>query len=149
MIYVCIIQGKGMDLRGKSSTEIFGYDTLDEINSKIVDFASGLGMQVKFHQTNSESNVITILREVQLSEFNALIFNPGGFTNSPGRISDSLKELTIPTYEIHTTNPATRGIISGIQGVCSGSVYGFGIHSYLVALTGLKCILSLETQKGS
>ncbi len=148
MIHVCIIQGKGMDLRGKVDTDIFGYDTLDEINSKIGDFAAGLDMQVQFFHTNLESKVIDIVGDVQLTGFQALIFNPGGFTISPGRICDSLKELTIPTYEIHTTNPSSRGIISKVQGVCSGSVYGFGVYSYFLALTGLKQLLSLETQRG-
>ena len=144
MIYVGIIQGKGMDLRGQIDTDIFGYDTLDEINSKIETYASRLNIKVKFFQTNVESELLTILKGLESSRLTALIFNPGGFTTSLGNIGFGLQELTIPVFEVHTTNPASRGIISQVQGSCSGSVYGFGISSYLVALTGLTQILYRE-----
>ena len=137
MIYVGIIQGKGLDLRGKIDTEIFGYDTLDDINQKIQDYASHSNIKLKLYQSNVESEVITILNGLRASGVDALIFNPGGFTGSPGGIAFALQELTIPVVEVHTTNPASRGIISQVQGSCSGSVYGFGISSYIVALTGL------------
>ena len=137
MIFVGIIQGKGMDLRGESDTQIFGYDTLDEINRKIQNYASQLNIKLKLYQSNVESEVISILNGLRGSGVNALIFNPGGFTGSPGGIGFALRELTIPVVEVHTTNPASRGIISQVQGSCSGTVNGFGISSYLVALTGL------------
>ena len=146
MIHVGIIQGKGLDLRGKIDTNMFGYDTLDEINRKIQNYASHLNIKVKFYQSNVESEVLTILNGLGESGANALIFNPGGFTQSPGAIVFGLQQLAIPVFEVHTTNPASRGIISQVQGSCSGSVYGFGISSYLVALTGLVHILWRELE---
>lgn len=133
---VLVIQGAGMDRRGLADVEIFGPDTLDEINTRVEADAAALGVTVDIRQTNVEADAIDWISGLA-AEFDALIINPSGFTLAEGPLIDALRNLSVPSVEVHASNPAARGVQSTVTPVCTGAVCGFGYHGYRIALGGL------------
>jgi len=137
MTRVLIIQGAGMDERGRTMVEIFGPQTLPEINADIEAHARELGAEVQIYQTNDEATLVSRLRSLDPAGIDALIINPGGFTTSSGPLPDAIRALPFPAYEVHASNPAARGITSRIGPACRGSVCGFGYLGYRLALEAI------------
>jgi 3-dehydroquinate dehydratase-2 len=132
---ILVIQGAGMDVRGQTQVEIFGPETLDEINTQILDCAQALGLDVEIYQSNDEDQVATKLQGAQ--EFDALIINPGGFTTSQNQLPEAIGQLDIPVYEVHASNPASRGVQSTLLPMCRGAVCGFGYAGYAMVLQAI------------
>jgi 3-dehydroquinate dehydratase-2 len=132
-----VIQGAGMELRGKADVEIFGPETLAEINARIEADAAALDVAVEIRQSNDEAEVAAWL-EGAADEFAAVIINPSGFTLSEGPLIVALDSLSLPVVEVHASNPAARGVRSNVTPVCSGAVCGFGYDGYRLALAGLR-----------
>ena len=133
---VLVIQGAGMELRGRADVEIFGPETLDEINARVEADALALGVTVEISQTNVESEAATWINRAA-GTFDALIINPSGFTTAEGPLLEALRALSIPACEVHASNPAARGVRSTVTPVCNCAVCGFGYDGYRVALGGL------------
>lgn len=134
---ILVIQGAGMDRRGKEQVEVFGPETLDEINARIQADAAALGFEVVIRQSNELDEVVGWLRALRPGEYDALLINPGGFTTAEGVLPEVITDLSIPAYEVHASNPAARGVRSRLQPVCKGSVCGFGYAGYGLALRGI------------
>ena len=133
---VLVIQGAGMDLRGRTDVEIFGPETLPEINARIEADATALEVAVEIRQSNSEEEAAEWVRTAA-ELFDALIINPSGFTLSDGELLEALRGLSLPAIEVHASNPSARGVQSTITPLCKGAVCGFGYDGYRIALSGL------------
>ena len=140
MTKVLVIQGAGMNMRGKSQVEIFGTDTLEQINEQVTGYAEGLGVDVKFGHSNIEGEVINALYEAHEDGTDAALMNPAGYTTTTGPIRAAISQVGFPVIEVHASNPTSRGTVSTIQPVCKGSVYGFGVYGYYLALEAVKRI---------
>jgi len=134
---VLIIQGAGMDERGHKLVEIFGPETLPEINAQIEAHARELGVSVEIFQTNDEAALVAHLESINAAEVDAMIINPGGFTPTTGPLPDAIRALPFPTYEVHASNPAARGVVSTIGPACRGGVCGFGYLGYRLVLDAI------------
>jgi 3-dehydroquinate dehydratase-2 len=134
---VLVIQGAGMDQRGKSQVEIFGPETLEQINAQILQHAKSLGIEVEIYQSNDEDEVVARLRRLETGEIDALIINPGGFTATEGTLPQTVSELAVPAFEVHASNPTARGVQSTLLPVCKGAVCGFGYAGYAMALRAI------------
>ena len=132
MTHILVIQGAGMDRRGKEHVDIFGPETLEEINTSIASHAAALNVTVNIVQHNAAADVLNALQHT--SEFDAVIINPAGFMAAPETLPETLGELDKPVYEVHASNPAARNIASPFAGVCTGFVCGFGYAGYRVLL---------------
>lgn len=141
MAKVVVIQGAGMDQRGKVQIEIFGPDTLDEINARIEADAAACGLEVELFQSNDEAETVAFIAGLSAREFAAGIINPSGFTTSEGPIPAAIAALDIPFYEVHASNPSARDVKSAILPVCKGGVCGFGYQGYGVALRSISSSL--------
>ena len=139
MTKVLVIQGAGMNLRGKTEDQIalFGSATLDDINNEIYRYAKELRMSVTIFQSNVEQEVITQLSAAEDNRFDAALINPGGYTQAKGEVPDAINKIGIPIIEVHMSNPTARDVTSEIQPICEGSIYGFGIYGYYLALNGV------------
>lgn len=131
---VLLIQGAGMEQRGKVDVEIFGPETLEEINTRVETDADALGIAVEIRQSNDEAEVAAW---IDAADVDALIINPSGFTTTEGPLIDALRRLNVPAVEVHASNPSARGVRSTVTPVCKGAVCGFGYDGYRVALGGL------------
>ena len=138
MTKVLVIQGAGMDMRGKSQLEIFGPETIEEINAQILAHARTLGLEVEIFQSNDEDRVVAKLEAADPAEFAALLINPGGFTTTTGPLPEAVQRLAFPAYEVHASNPASRGVKSTLQPVCQGSICGFGYGGYQLCLQAIR-----------
>ena len=77
MTKVLVIQGAGMNMRGKAQVEIFGPDTLDQINEQVNGYAEGLGLDVEFFHSNIEGEVVNALYDAHEKGIDAALINPG------------------------------------------------------------------------
>ena len=134
---VLVIQGAGMDQRGRSQIEIFGPETLEEINAQILLHGKALGLEIEIYQSNDEDAMVGKLQRLEQSEIDALIINPGGFTTTEGLLPEAIRELEVPAFEVHASNPAARGVRSTLLPVCKGAVCGFGYAGYAMALQAI------------
>jgi len=129
-----------MNMRGKSQVEIFGKTTLDQINEQIRGYAESLGVDVEMFHSNSEGEVVNALYDAHDRDIAAALINPAGFTTNTGPLRNAITQVRFPVIEVHASNPTSRGVVSSIQPVCKGSVYGFGVYGYYLALEAVKHI---------
>jgi len=134
MAKVLVIQGAGMNMRGKSQIEIFGSLTLDDINEQIRAYAEGLGVEVEVFHSNIEGEVVNALYDAQDRGFDAALINPAGYTTGTGPLRNAITQVKFPVIEVHASNPTARGTVSNVLPVCKGAVYGFGVYGYRLAL---------------
>ena len=138
MTKVLVIQGAGMNMRGKVQLEIFGPLTLEEINEQVKGYAEGLGLDVDFVHSNVEGEVANALYAGHDGDVDAAVINPAGYTSLNGVLRAAIAQVRFPVIEVHASNPTSRGAVSAVQPVCKGSVYGFGVYGYYLALEGVK-----------
>jgi 3-dehydroquinate dehydratase II len=138
---ILVIQGAGLDMRGKSQIEIFGPMTLADYNRHVETYAAELGLEVEIFQSNVEGDVITRLGNAATG-IDAAVINPGGFTRGHPALATAISGARFPTIEVHISHPATRGMTSEIAPATKGSVTGFGVAGYRLALAGLRDLLS-------
>lgn len=134
MAKVLVIQGAGMNMRGKSQVEIFGTHTLDDMNEQIRAYAEGLGVEVEMFHSNIEGEVVNALYDAHERGFDAALINPAGYTTGTGPLRNAITQVKFPVIEVHASNPTSRGTVSNVLPVCKGAVYGFGVYGYRLAL---------------
>ena len=142
MTKVLVIQGAGMNMRGKSQVEIFGTATLDQINEEVRGYGDSLGVDVEFFHSNIEGEVVNALYDAHDRGVDVVLINPAGFTTNTGPLRNAITQVRFPVLEVHASNPTSRGLISSILPVCRGSVYGFGVYGYYLALEAAKRLSS-------
>jgi 3-dehydroquinate dehydratase-2 len=134
---VLVIQGAGMDRRGKAQVEVFGPETLEEINRLIEDAARALAIEVEIFFDNDEAKAAQKLRD-SAAGIDGLLINPAGFTACADVLRDAVAELEVPVFEVHGSNPSARGVESVFRAHCTGAVCGFGYGGYSLALRALR-----------
>lgn len=142
MTKILVIQGKGLDLRGKTQIEVFGPMTLADYNRHVEAYAKELGVAVEIFQTNVEAEAIAKFAAAA-GKVDAAIINPGGFTKDHPDLAATITVAPFPTVEVHISNPAARGTQSDIARVCKSTVAGFGVAGYRLALLGLKEVFAI------
>ena len=138
MTKVLVIQGAGMNMRGKSQLDIFGPTTLDQINEQILGYAEGLGIDVELYHSNIEGEVVNAIYDAHERQIDAVVINPAGYTTTTGPLRAAITQVGFPFIEVHASNPTARGTVSNVLPVCKGSVYGFGVYGYYLALEAVK-----------
>ncbi len=129
-----------LDLREKSH-----YGDLDysQLKKGIEEKASSLKIDVEVKQSDSESELITWLHEAS-DKKQPVIFNPAAFTHYSYAIRDAVTMLKAPVIEVHLSNPLSREEFrhtSVISGVVNGTIAGFGVESYHLALIAMQKLL--------
>ena len=134
---VLIINGPNLNLLGKREPEIYGTQTLDELNRKLSEIAEQLRIEVSFFQTNAEGDIIDYLHK-EGYRADGLIINPGALTHYCLALRDAIAAVGIETIEVHMSNIYTREEFrhrSVIAPVCTGHLVGFGMYGYAMALS--------------
>jgi 3-dehydroquinate dehydratase-2 len=137
-VKVLVIQGAGMNMRGKVDVNIFGPTTLEQLNDQIRGYADGLGVDVEFCHSNIEGEVVNALYAAHDGDVDAALINPAGYGRTTGPLPTAIGQVRFPVIEVHVSNPVARGAVSTILPMCRGSVTGFGPFSYYLALAAAK-----------
>lgn len=122
-----------LDLREKN---FYGDIVYSDIEKEIRAEASRLNLEVDIRQSDDESELISWLHEAA-DKAMPVIFNPAAFTHYSYAIRDAVAMLKAPCIEVHLSNPLSREEFrhtSVVSGVVNGTIAGFGIDSYLLAL---------------
>ena len=130
-----------LDLREKS---YYGDVTYSDISNAIKSHASKLGLEVDIRQSNDEAELIFWLHEAADQKL-PVIFNPAAFTHYSYAIRDAVVMLKAPSIEVHLSNPLSREEFrhtSVISGVVNGTIAGFGVNSYLLALQAMSDLVT-------
>jgi len=138
---ILVINGPNLNLLGKREPEIYGYETLDDLEKSILKEAENLGVEVCFFQSNHEGEIIDTIQSAQENNVDAIIINPGAFSHYSIAIRDAIKGTGIRAVEVHLSNIHSREEFrskSVIAPVCMGQISGFGFKGYLAALYILK-----------
>ena len=135
---ILVIHGAGMSMRGKSQVEIFGPMTLPEYDAKIRAYADELGVEIEIYHSNIEGEVINRLYAAHDEAIAGAIVNPAGYSRGYPALVAAIGNVGFPTIEVHISNPARRSNVSEVTNTCLGSVTGFGIAGYALALRGLR-----------
>lgn len=136
MTKILVIHGAGMNMRGKVGVEVFGPMTLPEYDEKIAGYAKELGVEVKCFHSNIEGEVANAIYEAHDDGTDAIVINPAGFTQGAVILLAALRQVNVPSTEVHITNPTARGGASVVLPACNRSVYGYGIYGYYLAMKG-------------
>jgi len=136
-VKLLILNGPNLNRIGKREPDIYGYETLEDVEKKLTKIAEKESMKLDFLQSNTEGVLIDRIHEAADDGTDGIIFNPGAFTHYSIAIRDAIASIDVPTIEVHISNIHTRESfrqISVIAPVCIGQLTGFGTDGYLLAL---------------
>lgn len=136
---ILILNGPNLNLLGTREPEIYGSQTLRDIESKIKNRASTLKIDVTFKQTNHEGEIIDALHRTK-GRVQGVILNAGGYTHTSVAIRDAISAIDAPVVEVHLSNLHAREEFrhtSLLAAVCMGHVSGLGAIGYELALVAL------------
>ena len=126
-----IVNGPNLNLLGTREPEIYGNQTFSEFLSAL---RAGFDGTIDYVQTNIEGEIIDAL---QASRHDGIILNAGGYTHTSVAIRDCISAISVPVVEVHISNLAQRESFrhdSLITAVCKGSIMGFGMDGYRLAI---------------
>lgn len=133
---ILVIHGPNLNLLGTREPEVYGKETLKDINSSLSKAAKGAGVNIKFFQSNHEGEIVDEIQK-GLKQVDFVILNPGGLTHTSVCIRDALLSTKIPFIEAHLSNIFKREEFrkkSLISDIAVGTITGFGSKSYILAL---------------
>lgn len=136
---VFILNGPNLNLLGKREPEIYGHQTLADIESDCRDRAAALGLTIDFRQSNHEGVLIDAIHEAR-DRATGIIINPGALTHTSIAIHDALKAFAGPIVEVHLSNIHQREAfrhLSYVSLVAKAVIAGCGAHGYLLALEAM------------
>ena len=142
---IIIINGPNLNLLGEREPEIYGSESLKDLEKILKDHItnSNLSVEVTFFQSNSEGDLVNSIQDAG-KLMGGIIINAGGLSHTSVSILDALLAIKIPKIEVHISNLFTREefrhssyISKGVNGV----VCGFGLNGYLLAIDGINKLI--------
>lgn len=133
---VLILNGPNLNLLGQREPEIYGRETLEDIEALCQETAASLGLAVDFRQSNLEGELVTWIQEAR-GDHDAIIINAGAYSHTSVAILDALLAVGLPTVEVHLSNLFRREVFrhhSYVTAAAKGLICGFGSHGYVLAL---------------
>ena len=140
---IYVINGPNLNMLGTREPQIYGTQTLADINAKIERKCNELLLKCEFFQSNHEGEIIDKLHEAcsctegtATQKASGIILNPGAFTHYSYAIRDAIASIQIPVIEVHISNIHAREEFrrkSVISEVCRGVICGFGSMGYIMA----------------
>ncbi|MBH78477.1 MAG: type II 3-dehydroquinate dehydratase [Puniceicoccaceae bacterium] len=134
---IVIINGPNLDRLGIREPDIYGDQTLTDLENLLTEEAESLGVQVQFYQSNHEGFIIDEVGEYSDSEVFGLILNPGALTHTSLALRDAIAGSDLPAIEVHISNIYRREDIrqhSLTAPACIGVISGLGFDGYVAAL---------------
>ncbi len=133
---VFVLNGPNLNLLGKRQPHIYGHETLADVERDCRALAAELGLEMRFHQSNREYEIIDWVHEAREIAC-GIVINPAAFTHTSVAILDALNTFDHPVLEVHISNVHKREEFrhhSFVSGRADGVIAGFGTQGYLLAL---------------
>ncbi len=137
---ILVVHGPNLNLLGTREPEVYGRQTLEDVNEALSRLADELGLSVVFFQSNHEGKIIDRIHEAAQEGVSGMIVNPGGLTHTSVSLRDAVAAVAIPTVEVHLSNIHAREEFrrnSFLAPVALGQICGFGATGYQLAMRGL------------
>ena len=133
---ILVLNGPNLNLLGEREPEIYGHETLKDIEDSCRSAAKAQGYKLVFKQSNIEGEIVDHIQEARTKAC-ALIINPAAYTHTSVAIYDAIKAVDIPVIEVHLSQPAARESFrqrSYVSQAATGTISGFGPNSYQLGL---------------
>jgi 3-dehydroquinate dehydratase-2 len=134
-----ILNGPNLNLLGVREPHIYGTTTLAQVKQNCEQHAARLGLELSFHQSNHEGELVDLIQSARQSA-DAIIINPAGYSFTSIAILDAIKAFEGPVLEVHISNIHARDEYhrhSKISSVATGVICGLGPHGYIAAMHAL------------
>jgi 3-dehydroquinate dehydratase-2 len=134
-----VIHGPNLNLLGQREPEIYGRQSLDEINAGLLSLGEKLGLEIETFQSNHEGDIVDRI-QMAVGSCDGILINPAAYTHTSIAIRDALSLLDIPVVEIHLSNIYKREPFrhkSLVADIAAARISGFGAQGYLLGLQGL------------
>ncbi|MCK6649315.1 MAG: type II 3-dehydroquinate dehydratase [Bacteroidia bacterium] len=131
---IIIINGPNLNLLGTRETDVYGAKSFEDYFNELKSQYSSI--ELSYYQSNVEGELINKLHEVGFS-YDGIILNAGGYTHTSVALRDAIAGIKTPTVEVHISNVFAREEFrhtSLIAPKCKGSISGFGMNSYRLAI---------------
>ena len=138
---ILVVNGPNLNLLGIREPNIYGVDTLSDIENWINDELRVRKIELQWYQSNHEGKIIDRLHRAMHDKNDGIIINPGAYTHYSYAIRDAIAAISIPTIEVHLSDIKSREKFrqtSVIQDVCLKQVSGLGKNGYLEAINALE-----------
>jgi 3-dehydroquinate dehydratase-2 len=139
MTRVLVLNGPNLARLGSREPDVYGSESYDDLVASCVLAGAEFGLDVEVRQTDSEAELIGWLHEAADGRL-PVVLNPAAFTHYSYALRDAIAQRTAPLVEVHLSNPAAREEFrhtSVVAAVASGTIAGFGLNSYRLALRAL------------
>ncbi len=133
---ILFLNGPNLNLLGQREPHIYGKTSLADIEKSVRHKAESLDVEIDFHQSNSEGELVELIHKSR-ENHSAIVINAAAFTHTSIAIRDAISAVGVPTIEVHISNIHAREEFrrrSVIAAVCRGQIAGFGPNSYILAL---------------
>ena len=136
---ILVIHGPNLNMLGQREPEIYGHESLAEIDARLKEKGEELGVDVETFQSNHEGAIVDKIQQA-VDIVHGVVINPAAYTHTSIAIRDALAMLDIPLVEIHLSNIYRREPFrhqSMIADIVAARIVGFGSHGYTLALEGV------------
>lgn len=131
-----LLNGPNLNRLGKREPDIYGAETLADIESRMAELAEHSDVELYCFQSNIEGELINEIHQAEEKGLDGIIFNPGAFTHYSIALRDAIASISVPVIEVHISNIHTREEFrhtSVIAPVAAGQLCGFGTAGYDLA----------------
>ena len=143
---IFVLNGPNLNLLGKRQPQIYGYETLADVERDCRELAAELSLDIRFHQSNREYELIDWIHEAR-EIAGGIVINAAAFTHTSVAILDALNTFDPPVIEVHISNVHKREEFrhhSFISKRADGVIAGFGTQSYLLGLRRVAKLVDKE-----
>lgn len=143
---VDVLNGPNLNLLGQREPEIYGRDTLANVEENCRTIAATLGLEIRFRQSNAEHELIDWIQAARTSAA-GIVINPGAYSHTSVAILDALSACTFPVIEVHISNIHKRESFrhhSFVSQRADGIIVGCGIQGYDLALRRIASLIEPE-----
>tara|TARA_B100000035_G_scaffold75126_1_gene62391 strand:+ start:906 stop:1337 length:432 start_codon:yes stop_codon:yes gene_type:complete len=137
---ILVLNGPNLNLLGSREPEVYGTDTLEDIEKNLKSIAKEQNVNINFYQSNSENELINKLHAAKEEKIGAIIINPGAFTHTSIALRDAFLGVNIPFIEVHISNIYKREEFrknSFLSDISEGLITGLGVKGYEFALLSI------------
>ncbi len=145
---ISILNGPNLNMLGTRQPELYGRESLADIETLCRAHAVRLGLEIEFRQSNHEGDLVTWIQECR-GRAAGIVINAGAYTHTSVAVLDALLAAEVPAVEVHLSNIHQRDPFrhhSYVAKAAKGMICGFGSHGYVLALDALARLIKGSSQ---